>query len=192
MKLYRVNEIFCSLQGEGVWTGVPMVFVRFAGCNLCCPFCDTDHFGFFELTAEAIVSRAVKLGGECRHVVFTGGEPSLQLDDALIEAFAGWKVHVETNGTRHLPAGIDWVTCSPKEGEAPVLTRVDELKVVWTGDGCDPAKYDYIEALARCLQPCDTGVRLTTARNTSQAVDYVKAHPHWRLSLQTHKLIHIP
>ena len=114
--MYRVNEIFLSLQGEGFWTGTPMVFLRFSGCNLRCPFCDTDHSGYREMSAEEIVTEILQTGGDCRRVCVTGGEPSLQLDEALVEALhhAGFQVHVETNGTRVLPGGVDWVTLSPK------------------------------------------------------------------------------
>ena len=100
--MYRVNEIFCSLQGEGFWTGTPMVFLRFSGCNLKCPFCDTDHGGFREMSDGEIVAEILQAGGSCRRVCVTGGEPSLQLDEVLVDALhgAGFKVHVETNGTR--------------------------------------------------------------------------------------------
>ena len=120
--MYIINEIFCSLQGEGFWTGTPMVFVRFSGCNLKCPFCDTDHAKGTEMTAEEIVAEAVRIGGGCGRVCVTGGEPSLQLDPILVEAFhaEGFKVHVETNGTRPLSGGVDWITVSPKS-EVPGL-----------------------------------------------------------------------
>ena len=110
--MYRVNEIFYSLQGEGYWTGTPMVFLRFSGCNLKCPFCDTDHSSYQEMSAGEIVAEMLQAGGDCRRACVTGGEPSLQLDKALVEALhgAGFEVHVETNGTRPLPAGVDWVT----------------------------------------------------------------------------------
>ena len=190
---YRVNEIFYSLQGEGAWSGVPMVFVRMAGCNLSCAFCDTRHQVVTLMTAADIVAAAtIACEDRCRRVVITGGEPSLQLDRELIDAFHGWNIHVETNGTRPLPEGISWVTCSPKEDEAPVLGHVDELKVVWTDPSCDPARYDCITANVRSLQPCDTGDTALNDVLVAQAVDYVKSHPKWRLSLQTHKLIHIP
>nr|MBD5377510.1 radical SAM protein [Bacteroides sp.] len=192
MKRYSVNEIFCSLQGEGAFTGAAALFVRLAGCNLRCPFCDTDHTPSTLMTAAEIVARAEREAGPVRHLVITGGEPSLQLDAELTEAFKGWFIQVETNGTSPLPEGIDWVTCSPKEGGEVVHRRVDELKVVWTGPDCRPERYDSIEAKRRSLQPCDTGDPLLSAQLTAQAVDYVKAHPVWRLSLQTHKLISIP
>ena len=113
MTSYRINEIFYSLQGEGFWTGTPAVFVRFSGCNLRCPFCDTAHQAFTPMSADDILSAC----SEAPVVVLTGGEPGLQVDAALIEALhgAGYRVHIETNGTVALPGGIDWVTLSPKE-----------------------------------------------------------------------------
>ena len=104
-KTYRVNEIFFSLQGEGFWTGTPMVFVRLSGCNLKCPFCDTDHSAFQEMTAGEIVKEAMAAGNTCRRICLTGGEPSLQADEALLKAFheAGYTVHMETNGTLPVP-----------------------------------------------------------------------------------------
>ena len=189
--MYRVNEIFCSLQGEGFWTGMPMVFLRFSGCNLQCPFCDTDHRGYREMTADGIVAEAVRCGGGCKRVCVTGGEPSLQLDSRLVEGLhrAGFKVHVETNGTQALPEDVDWVTLSPKSGVeglkgdgTVVLERADEIKVVFLGADVEewagfPAKWHF-------LQPC-------SCANTAETVGYIQAHPHWRLSLQTHKLLNI-
>ena len=113
--MYRVNEIFYSLQGEGANTGTPAVFVRFAGCNLRCPFCDTEFDSYTEMTAAEIADEIGRFPAD--FVVLTGGEPSLQVDDALVETLHARDlvIAVETNGTRPLPADIDWVTCSPKE-----------------------------------------------------------------------------
>jgi len=187
----RINEIFYSLQGEGFHTGTPSVFVRFSGCNLRCPFCDTDHAAGRELT-EANIVRAV-CARPARHVVLTGGEPSLFVTPALVEALheCGKFVAVETNGTHALPPGIDWVTCSPKTGlTAGAELRIeecDELKVVYTGRSL--ADYDGLRTRHRFLQPCDTGDPQENRRLLDEAVAYCLAHPAWRLSLQTHKLI---
>ena len=185
-KRYQVNEIFYSLQGEGCWTGTPMVFVRLSGCNLRCPWCDTDHASFTEMSAEEIVRQALACGGSCRRICLTGGEPSLQADAALLDAFhaAGYAVHVETNGTRPLPEGVDWVTVSPKS--AIVLTRADELKLV-LAPGTDPAQWETFPAAWHFLQPCEQDGR----SNAAEVMEYILAHPRWRLSLQTHKLLHI-
>ena len=189
--MYRVNEIFYSLQGEGFWTGTPMVFLRFSGCNLKCPFCDTDHSAFREMTAEKIVGEVAKAGGDCRRVCVTGGEPSLQLDADLVEALhrAGFRIHIETNGTRALPEGVDWVTVSPKseveglKGDGTVvLEKADEVKVVYLGKEVE--KWAAFPARWHFLQPC-------SCLNTEQTVDYIRRHPNWRLSLQTHKLLNI-
>ncbi|MGN0234690.1 MAG: 7-carboxy-7-deazaguanine synthase QueE [Paludibacteraceae bacterium] len=190
--MYRINEIFYSLQGEGYHTGTPAVFVRFSGCNLQCPFCDTDFADYTEMSAEEIVATVKALSdsssqGEGKPlIVLTGGEPALQADGALIAALrgTGMPVCMETNGTRALPDGIDWVTCSPKEGTRLALTRADELKVVLT-EGTDPEQWlQHIRAEHLFLQPC-------SCRNTERVIDYILAHPHWRLSLQTHKYLHI-
>ena len=196
--MYRVNEIFYSLQGEGFWTGTPMVFLRFSGCNLKCPFCDTDHSGFREMDAAEIVDAVIRAGGDCHRVCVTGGEPSLQLDSALVEALhgAGFRIHVETNGTRSLPEGVDWVTLSPKsdvkdlKGDGTVvLKRADEVKVVYE-DGVEerwaayPAEWHF-------LQPCDTGNEAKNKAVLAETIDHIKRHPCWRLSLQTHKLMNI-
>ena len=189
--MYRVNEIFYSLQGEGFWTGTPMVFLRFSGCNLQCPFCDTDHTGSRKMTAEEIMDEIVRVGGDCRRVCVTGGEPGLQLDSALVEALhrQEFKLHVETNGTRALPEGVDWVTVSPKsdvdglKGDGTVvLERADEVKIVYLGQ--DVEKWATFPAAAHFLQPC-------SCVNTAETMDYILRHPHWRLSLQTHKLLNI-
>lgn len=196
-KTYRINELFYSLQGEGRWTGRPAVFVRFSGCNLCCPFCDTHFASGADMTGEEIVDRVGKEGGACRFVVLTGGEPTLQVDEWLVGLLhaAGYYVTMETNGTRPVPAGVDWVTCSPKDlfvpNARPVITVCQELKVVY--DGChDIPDYAAIHAQSRCVQPCDTGDAVRNADILRQCIDFVKCHPHWQLSLQTHKIIHIP
>lgn len=185
-RTYRINEIFYSLQGEGVHTGRPAVFVRFSGCNLQCPFCDTDFSRFTAMTADNIVAAVA----ECCHdsnamIVLTGGEPSLQVDEPLLDALhrLGMTIAIETNGTHPLPVGIDWVTCSPKEGSRVVLDSADEVKVVLTGN--DPELWRRtIRAQHYLLQPC-------SCRNTGQVVEYILQHPWWRLSLQTHKYLEI-
>lgn len=196
MNQYPINEIFYSLQGEGVHAGRPAVFVRFSGCNLSCPFCDTDHAAHQRLSAEEILSNMRRLGAECRFCVLTGGEPSLWVDEALIEALhqAGYEVAIETNGTRVLPAGIDWVTCSPKEtycaNAVPVLKSCDELKLVFSNSlSLEP--YTQIVATHRLLQPCDTGNAAENLRIRREAVAWCLAHPQWRLSLQQHKILDI-
>ena len=186
--MYLVNEIFYSLQGEGRWSGTPMVFVRFSGCNLACPFCDTDFSAGTPMSLEEIVAEAAKAGGDCRRVVFTGGEPTLQLDEALTGAFhgRGYLIHMETNGTRPVPAGVDWVTFSPKsdwqEGAEPAIAKADELKLVYTGQ--DPARWESFPAEHRYLQPC-------SGKNIRETMAYILAHPVWNLSLQTHKILSI-
>lgn len=181
-KTYRVNEIFYSLQGEGMHTGVPAVFVRFSGCNLQCAFCDTDFQHYQELTAEEILT-AVRALCEDKHalVVLTGGEPSLQVDTELLDCLhgLGMTICMETNGTRPLPAGLDWVTCSPKEGSKVLIEAADEVKVVYTGH--DPEIWHrQIKAKHYLLQPC-------SCENTQEVIGYILQHPCWRLSLQTHK-----
>lgn len=188
----RVNEIFYSLQGEGRNSGRAATFVRFAGCNLRCPFCDTDFSSFTEMTDSEIVAAALSF--PTRFVVITGGEPSLQLDEPLINMFHsnGFTIAIETNGTRPLPAGIDWVTVSPKQSflglvALLVVRRCDELKIVFDGEH---EVNDYgIEATHYYLQPCDTGDSHRNQQICKACVNYILHHPQWQLSLQTHKLI---
>lgn len=177
----KINEIFYSLQGEGFHTGTPAVFVRFSGCNLKCSFCDTQHEEGVLLSDEEIIAQVNSY--PCRMVILTGGEPGLWIDEQLIEKLheAGKYVAIETNGTCVLPENIDWVTCSPK-GAPLKVKRIDEVKVVYQGQDVSP----YLELPARqhFLQPC-------SCQNTEEVIEYIKAHPQWRLSLQTHKLIDI-
>ena len=179
----RINEIFYSIQGEGVFTGTPAVFVRLAGCNLKCEFCDTNHQPYTDMSEEDIVIEVNKF--PTKHVIVTGGEPSLQLTDTLVDRLhhSGHMVHVETNGTNRLPDNVDWITCSPKTDRCE-LTPVNELKVVYQGQDVESIASRF-EAEYMCLQPC-------SGLNTAEVIEYVKRHPHWRLSLQTHKLINIP
>lgn len=181
---YPVNEIFYSLQGEGFHTGTPALFLRLSGCNLRCPFCDTDHSAFVAMTLDEIRARVEAC--PARVIVITGGEPSLHDLAPLVDLLhhAGRRVHVETNGTRPLPAAVDWITCSPKPGGDVVLQRCDELKIVYTGQDVE-AIASSIPADHHFLQPC-------SGRNTRAVIDYILAHPRWRLSLQTHRLLSIP
>jgi 7-carboxy-7-deazaguanine synthase (Cx14CxxC type) len=208
---YSVKELFKTLQGEGAQAGRAAVFCRFAGCNLwtgreddraeaVCRFCDTDFVGtdgegggkFADAgsLAEAIV-RTWNGPKERRYVVFTGGEPLLQLDVALIAAVhaQGFEIAVETNGTLEPPAGIDWVCVSPKAGAPFVLKAGNELKLVFPQDGIDPKALESLNFDHFWVQPMDGPGR---AANTEAAVAFCLANPIWRLSLQTHKVIGIP
>ena len=197
----KVNEIFYSLQGEGLNTGTPAVFVRLRGCNLQCPFCDTEHAEGKEMTEGEIIEEVSRYKASL--VVITGGEPALQLTESLVEMLhlLGKTVAVETNGTIELPKNVDWVTLSPKDaflGEKakPVLTEADELKLVFSDDLCRDAckcvsKYDNINVRHRFLQPCDTGDAVKNAEIIKKTIEYCKEHPEWRLSLQTHKILNI-
>ncbi|HRF67791.1 MAG TPA: 7-carboxy-7-deazaguanine synthase QueE [Muribaculum sp.] len=192
--MYKINEIFYSIQGEGINAGVPAVFIRFSGCNLSCPFCDTEHGEGNMMTADDIVAEVKKY--PARLAVVTGGEPSLFIDDRLVDALhaIGCIIAIETNGTCRLPSGIDHVTLSPKDafcdGAQPVIDSCDELKVVYCGSN-DPSRYDGIKARVRVLQPCDTGDAIRNAELTAAALDYCLKYPMWRLSLQLHKLLDV-
>ncbi len=187
-RAYIVNEMFLSLQGEGFWTGTPMVFLRFSLCNLRCPFCDTDFKTGTPMTLEEIVNKVKELSKGCGRVCLTGGEPSLQTDSFLVEALhkEGFKLHMETNGTHPVPEGIDWVTLSPKTDWTPeaevVLERCDELKLVYTGQ--DISRWEAFNADNFFLQPC-------SCSNTKETIEAVLSRPLWRLSLQTHKYLDI-
>ncbi len=191
----KVNEIFYSLQGEGYHSGTPAVFVRFSGCNLQCPFCDTQHSSGTEMTEDDI---AAAVGGyPARMVVVTGGEPALQLTSSLVDKLhlLGKYVAVETNGTRPLPENVDWITLSPKdmwlgENARPVLARADELKLLFE-EGLPVGDYEDIQVAHRFLQPVDTDDQRQNDANKNAAIAYIKQHPQWRLSLQIHKLLGI-
>jgi 7-carboxy-7-deazaguanine synthase len=204
---YAVKEMFYTLQGEGARAGRPAVFVRFAGCNLwsgreqdrataVCQFCDTqfvgvdgDGGGKFE-TAELLADAASSLwpGGEGAYVVFTGGEPLLQLDTPLIHAMheRDFEVAIETNGTLPAPLGIDWICVSPKANAEFVQQSGDELKLVYPQAGAQPERFSDLDFANFFLQPMDSPAR---EQNTRAAIDYCMRHPRWRLSLQTHKML---
>ena len=230
----RINDIFYSLQGEGYNTGRAAVFVRFAGCNLRCPFCDTEFDTYREMTDDEIVAeisryevrdaryensmeadssigsnlapRTSYLASRKPLVVLTGGEPTLQVDEAFVDLLHqhGFEVAMESNGTRPAPQNLDWLTVSPKirgeRREERGERLPDELKVIFD-ENTDP-EYSLSSLLSPLssnvssllspllyLQPCDTGDAERNARIINRCVEYIKEHPHWRLSLQTHKLV---
>jgi 7-carboxy-7-deazaguanine synthase (Cx14CxxC type) len=217
---YNVKECFLTLQGEGARSGRAAVFLRFAGCNLwsgreqdragaVCDFCDTDFRGTDGpgggrfpsagmLAAHVAAVWSTGAGGEppaagaaTRYVVCTGGEPLLQLDAILIDALhaQGFEIALETNGTLPVPAGVDWICVSPKAA-APLVQRCgDELKLVYPQPEAPPERFEGLDFRHFYLQPMDGPQR---AEHTAAAVAYCLAHPRWRLSLQTHKLIGIP
>jgi len=208
---YAVKEIVITLQGEGDKDGSTAVFSRFAGCNLwtgreddrtsaTCKFCDTDFVGIdgsgggkFETPVE--LAQAITLAwanrSENRFVVFTGGEPLLQVDEDLIEAVhaAGFEIAIETNGTIDPPNGIDWICVSPKAGASWKVRKGDELKLVYPQENLLPENLGGFEFRHLWLQPMDGPKRL---ENTERAIRYCLENPQWRLSLQTHKIIGIP
>lgn len=196
--MYKINEIFYSLQGEGFHSGTPAVFVRFSGCNLRCAFCDTQHQAGEMLSLQEIVDEVNKYP-DAPLLVLTGGEPSLFIDEAFV-AELKQKTHktiaIETNGTRPLPNNLDWVTLSPKsafEGgdlEPCVLKQCDELKVVYLGQ--DLAQYKEIVAKYRFLQPCFCEDETERHANMKACVEAVMQNPSWRLSLQIHRILDIP
>ena len=196
--MYKINEIFYSLQGEGFHSGIPAVFVRFSGCNLCCVFCDTQHQKGKLMSLQEIVDEVNKYPN-APLLVLTGGEPSLFINEAFVKELkqkTGKRVAIETNGTRPIPENLDWVTLSPKsvfrggDIEPCMQTRCDELKVVYLGQ--DLAQYDDIEAQYRFLQPCFVENEEQRKANMQACVEAVKAHPNWRFSLQIHRILNIP
>jgi len=211
---YAVKEIYYTIQGEGAQTGRPAIFCRFSGCNLwtgreedraraICRFCDTDFVGTDgpgggKFPSAAELARAVRAkwplqaGASNRtFVVCTGGEPLLQLDEPLVQAFHGCDIEVaiETNGTQLPPAGVDWICVSPKIGAELVLRSGNELKLVYPQVGRDPAQFEEWDFENFYLQPMDGPEQES---NTQLAMRYCLEHPQWRLSLQTHKFLNIP
>lgn len=210
-RIYSAKEMFYTLQGEGAQTGTSAVFLRFSGCNLwsglehqretaVCRFCDTDFIGTDGVNGGRFSSPAVLADrvaalwpagvAENRLVVCTGGEPLLQLDEALIDALhqRGFRVAVETNGTLAAPAGLDWICVSPKAGAPLLQTSGHELKLVYPQEQAMPERFAALDFEHFFLQPMDGPQQ---QHNVRLAIDYCLAHPQWRLSLQTHKIIGI-
>ena len=211
-RVYKVKEIFYTLQGEGTHAGRPAVFCRFTSCNLwtgreadrgraICQFCDTDFVGTngpgggkfrgADALADAVEAQWPSSTHDHRMVVCTGGEPLLQLDPAAIAALheRGFYIAVETNGTQPVPAGLDWVCVSPKQGAPLVATAGDELKFVYPQPPIDPVEFAHLNFDTFRLQPMDGPHRVA---NTAAAVEYCLKNPRWQLSLQTHKYLGIP
>ena len=199
----RINNIFYSLQGEGRNTGRAAVFIRFAGCNLRCSFCDTEFESYREMSNEEILAEVEALRPQTSDLrpllVLTGGEPTLQVDETFVDFLHqhGYEVAMESNGTRPAPKNLDWLTVSPKEsGQWKVdggKRLPDEIKVVFdehTAENLSSLHTLHPSPLLY-LQPCDTGDPERNKAITQACVEYIKQHPQWRLSLQTHKLIDI-
>lgn len=209
---YAVKELFLTLQGEGVHSGRRAVFMRFAGCNLwsglekdrstaICKFCDTDFVGMdgedggrFATAAELAAAAADKWdgNGDSRFIVLTGGEPMLQVDDALIGALhdQGFYIAIESNGTLPVPRSIDWICISPKAGSETIQLSGDELKLVWPQAGSQWQAMEDWDFANLLLQPMDAiNDPAASAENLQSAIRFVQAHPKWRLSLQNHKIL---
>ncbi|MCD8394530.1 MAG: 7-carboxy-7-deazaguanine synthase QueE [Bacteroidales bacterium] len=192
----RINEIFYSLQGEGTYTGYPCVFVRFAGCNQHCDFCDTAHEPFKAMTEDEVLQQVVSLSKDCTDIVLTGGEPTLQLTESFVQKLDnyGYSIHIETNGSVPIPDSIrryiDWVTLSPKALPV-VLAECDELKLVF-GSMQKPEDWERRFPVAEhFLQPLDTKNEKLNAANLAACIEYIKQHPKWKLSLQTQKILRV-
>ncbi len=202
--MYRVKELFWTLQGEGANAGTPAIFVRFSGCNQwsgreadrakgfaeCARWCDTDFENGERLTHQSLIAQIAGLKTQARLVVFTGGEPALQLTSQLLDEVAalGLRAAIETNGTVELPRGRCWVTVSPKGGKHPlVVTTGDELKLVYPQEAVQPADVEELAFAQFFLQPLNNALD-----NTRACIDYIRAHPKWRLSPQLHKFIGMP
>ena len=203
---FEVNEIFYSLQGEGVNAGKPAIFIRFSGCNLRCAFCDTKYQknDFQKITTEDILRAVIMVAGKPKNIpmiVLTGGEPALQISGALISGLRMLKpelITIETNGTIALPSGmVDWTTVSPKAGTDLMVTKGDELKVLYPIPDLNPEDYEDYDFNHFLISPLDESplpkdrAAFRETINWDAAVDYVKEHPKWRLSLQLHKVLKI-
>ena len=210
---YAVKEIFLTLQGEGVHAGRRAVFLRFAGCNLwsgrekdrataICQFCDTDFVGMDgenggRYEADALAAKVAALwgkGADHRYVVLTGGEPMLQVDNALVDALHndGFEIAIESNGTLHTHSDIDWVCISPKAGSVVVQQSGNELKLVWPQAGTDIMTLERWKFDHFLLQPMDSGNIITNEANRNAAIEQAMQRPKWRISLQNHKLLGLP
>lgn len=193
-KTMKINEIFYSVQGEGFHAGTPAVFIRFSGCNLKCPFCDTNHFTSNEMSVSDIIEEITKY--PARLIIITGGEPSLFLTDELVNKLhdKGKYVAVETNGTNKLPSSVDWVTLSPKDNfvknAVPVNQRYDEVKVVFDGNQ-NVDKYLSIPAKQYYLQPCDTGNETLNKEIINKTLEHCMKEGKWRISIQIHKILNV-
>ncbi len=210
---YAVKEIFLTLQGEGVHAGRRAVFLRFAGCNLwtgreedrataVCQFCDTDFVGMDgteggRYDAGALAAKVTELwgdGADNRYVVMTGGEPMLQVDDAIVDALHanGFTIAIESNGTLPVHPRIDWVCISPKAGSETAQRSGDELKLVWPQPGSDTKLMEGWNFQNYLIQPMDSGDESLNRANIEAATAFVNANPKWRLSLQNHKILGLP
>ena len=210
---YAVKEIFLTLQGEGVHAGRRAVFLRFAGCNLwtgreedrasaICQFCDTDFVGMDgenggRYDAEALAAQVAALWGDGtdnRYVVITGGEPMLQVDDAIVDALhaQAFQIAIESNGTIEVHPGIDWVCISPKAGSDVIHRRGDELKLVWPQPTSNLDAMEQWQFAHFLIQPMDAGDLGVNAANVAEATRFVMERPKWRLSLQNHKILGLP
>ena len=207
-KKYKVKEIFYSIQGEGYHSGKPAVFIRFSGCNLwsgkederdmaICKFCDTDfagtdgeYGGIYGKEELVSLVNDITRDTKCRFVIFTGGEPLLQVDKPLITGFKeyGYYLSVETNGTILAPDGLDWITVSPKYGARFNQKSGNELKIVYPQEGISPAEYEELDFAHFYLQPKDDKDR---EANVKKTLEYCLANPKWKLSLQLHKILGI-
>lgn len=184
----KINEIFYSIQGEGYWTGKPAIFIRFAGCNLNCSFCDTNHKLNYQLSAKEILKKIYNYSA--RHIVFTGGEATLQINYDIVKKFQekGYYIQIETNGTKEVPQNIDWITVSPKEVEFPnslILKQGDTLKVVYQGQ--DIKRYEDMDFRYFYLQPLAKDGKT----NAKECIKIVKENPKWKLSIQMQKILKI-
>ena len=209
--MYSVKEIYYTLQGEGFYTGRPSVFLRFTGCNLwsgkekdrkkaICDWCDTDFIGNDGINGGKYlgseISKIIKTLWPKKeqskpYIVFTGGEPLIQLDNELIERVhnAGFEIGVETNGTMTPPSGIDWICVSPKARSNFILKKGNELKVVFPQYEFNPLDHENLEFEHFFIQPMDG---LNQKENIRKSEDFVLKYPRWKLSIQTHKILGIP
>ena len=194
--MLKVNEIFYSLQGEGFYAGRAAIFIRLSGCNLNCHFCDTKFGKYNNMTELEITKEVKQLSKECKFIIITGGEPTIQKIDTLIELLHkdGYYVAMESNGTKEPPSTIDWLTISPKyeylgDFAKPVVKSCNELKIIYDGR-VDINDYG-INAEHYYIQPCDVQDEKTNKKIIEDCIDIIKENPKWKLSLQTQKILKI-